>query len=94
MEGSLTLFETVLDCQRRRHGMLHEDVAAALYNVGIVNLRLERNEKALQAFEESARLRKGALGEDHPLVAVSSFTTLRFLLVASICSLDTMFSFS
>ena len=71
IEESLQLFELVLDCQRLRHGTLHEDVASALYNVGIANLRMERTKKALQAFEESVRLRKGALGNDHPLVAVS-----------------------
>ena len=71
MEESLQLFELVVDCQRLRNGALHEDVASALYNVGIANLRLERTTTALQAFEESVRIRKGSLGKDHPLVAVS-----------------------
>jgi hypothetical protein len=66
------LFEVVLDCQRQRHGTVHEDVAAALHNVGIANLRLDDHYKSLQAFEEAVRVRKGALGRDHPLVAVSS----------------------
>jgi eukaryotic-like serine/threonine-protein kinase len=74
MQESLQLFEIVLDCQRRRHGPLHEDVAAALHNVGIANVRMERHEKALQAFEEAVRLRKGSLGRDHPHVAVSTTT--------------------
>jgi hypothetical protein len=35
-------------------------------------LRLDDHYKSLQAFEEAVRVRKGALGRDHPLVAVSS----------------------
>jgi eukaryotic-like serine/threonine-protein kinase len=77
MQESLQLFEIVLDCQRRRHGPLHEDVAAALHNVGIANVRMERHEKALQAFEEAVRLRKGSLGRDHPHVAVSTAALVR-----------------
>jgi tetratricopeptide (TPR) repeat protein len=69
---ALHLLEVVLDCQRQLHGTVHEDVAGALHNVGIANLRLEDHYKALQAFEEAVRVRKGALGRDHPLVAVSS----------------------
>ena len=40
---------------------------------------MERTKKALQAFEESVRLRKGALGNDHPLVAVSFMIMLQFI---------------
>jgi tetratricopeptide (TPR) repeat protein len=64
------LFEMVLRCQRRRHGTLHPDVAAALHNVGIAQLREQNHLEALKAFEEAARVRKGSLGKDHPLVAV------------------------
>jgi tetratricopeptide (TPR) repeat protein len=64
------LFEVVLDCQRHRHGRLHPDVAAALHNIGITHLRSNNHSAALQAFEESCRVRKGSLGKDHPLVAV------------------------
>lgn len=67
---ALYLFELVLECQRRRHGPLHPDVASALHNVGIVHLRSQNHEEALKAFEEAARVRKGSLGKDHPLVAV------------------------
>lgn len=68
---ALQLFEIILDCQKRRHGPLHEDVAAAQHNVGIVLLRSERLEEAFEAFEAAVRVRKGSLGRDHPEVAVS-----------------------
>lgn len=65
------LFETILLCQRRRHGHLHPDVASALHNVGIVLLRSKNYDDALKAFEEAARIRKGSLGREHPQVAES-----------------------
>lgn len=65
------MFETVLQCQRQKHGELHEEVGAALHNVGLVHLRAERHTEALEAFEWAVRVRKGALGRDHPDVAVS-----------------------
>jgi hypothetical protein len=46
-------------------------VAAALHNVGIAQLRAQNYAEALKAFEEAARIRKGALGREHPQVAVS-----------------------
>ena len=64
------LFDIVLQCQRHRHGPLHPDVAAALHNMGIAQLRAQNYSEALMAFEEAARVRKGSLGKDHPLVAV------------------------
>jgi hypothetical protein len=66
------LFDLVLSCQRRKRGHLHPDVASALHNVGIVHLRAVNYMEALKAFEEAARIRKGSLGQDHALVAVSS----------------------
>lgn len=68
---ALHLLDIVLDVQRTRNGHVHEDVGAALHNVGIVELRLGEHYKALQAFEEAVRVRKAALGRDHPHVAVS-----------------------
>lgn len=62
----------MLQCQRRRRGHLHPDVAAALHNVGIAQLRAQNHSEALKAFEEAARVRKGSLGRDHPHVAVRS----------------------
>jgi tetratricopeptide (TPR) repeat protein len=67
---ALPLFETILECQRRRNGQLHPDVASALHNVGIVYLRAQNHGEALKAFEEAARIRKGSLGREHPQVAV------------------------
>ena len=68
---AVQLFEMVVEVQKARHGTLHEDVGAALHNVGVAYLRLEEYYNALQAFEEAVRVRKGALGRDHPQVAVS-----------------------
>jgi tetratricopeptide (TPR) repeat protein len=68
---ALRLFEVVLECQQRRNGDLHPDVAAALHNVGIAQLRALNYPEALKAFEEAARVRKGSLGREHPQVAVS-----------------------
>ncbi|KAI2493777.1 hypothetical protein MHU86_20740 [Fragilaria crotonensis] len=61
----------VLECQRRIRGELHEDVGAALHNVGLVHLRLNEHTQALDYFELAVRVRKGSLGRDHPEVAVS-----------------------
>ena len=68
---ALHLLEIVVDVQRAKNGPVHEDVGAALHNVGIAELRLGENYKALQAFEEAVRVRKGSLGRDHPQVAMS-----------------------
>ncbi|GAX28176.1 hypothetical protein FisN_35Lh030 [Fistulifera solaris] len=68
---SWNLFEVVLQCQRNKHGPLHPDVASALHNVGISQLRAGSHADALATFEEAARIRKGSLGSEHPLVAVS-----------------------
>jgi len=65
------LFITVLDCQRKAHGELHEDVGAALHNVGLVHLRANEYGEALAYFERAVRVRKGSLGREHPEVAVS-----------------------
>lgn len=65
------LFDVVLQCQRNKHGPLHPDVALALHNVGISQLRADSHADALKSFEEAARIRKGSLGSEHPLVAVS-----------------------
>ncbi len=67
---STVFFDVVLQCQRHLQGPLHPDVAATLHNVGIVQLRSQNHSEALKAFEEAARIRKGSLGKDHPLVAV------------------------
>jgi tetratricopeptide (TPR) repeat protein len=68
---ALHLLQIIVEVQRKKNGPVHEDVGAALHNVGIAELRLGENYKALQAFEEAVRVRKGSLGRDHPQVAVS-----------------------
>jgi tetratricopeptide (TPR) repeat protein len=68
---ALHLFLLIWDVQREINGELHEDVGAAIHNVGLAQLRLERYEAAQDSFERAVRIRKGALGRDHPEVAVS-----------------------
>jgi tetratricopeptide (TPR) repeat protein len=68
---SLHLLEMVLDCQKNKNGEIHQDFAAALYNVGMCLMRMEEYKKALSAFEESARVRQRTLGRESPLVAAS-----------------------
>eukprot|EP00977_Amphora_coffeiformis_P013721 scaffold3666_cov160-Amphora_coffeaeformis.AAC.2 len=65
------LFDMILQCQKRRNGNSHADVAAALYNLGIAQLRYQAHGEALKCFEEAARMRKAVLGREHPDVAVS-----------------------
>ena len=64
-------FKVILQCQRRRHGPFHQDVAAALHNCGLAQLRAGSHHEALKSFEEAVRIRKGTLGKEHPHVAVS-----------------------
>lgn len=61
----------MLDSQRRIHGELHEDVGAAMHNVGLAHLRSNDHEEAVGYFQRAARVRKGSLGREHPEVAVS-----------------------
>ena len=68
---ALHLFLLILDVQRKTNGELHEDVGAAIHNVGLTQLRMDRHELAHESFARAVRIRKGALGEDHPEVAVS-----------------------
>lgn len=64
-------FKTILQCQRRLHGPFHQDVAAALHNCGLAQLRAGHHHHAQKSFEEAVRIRKGTLGKEHPHVAVS-----------------------
>ena len=48
------LFDVILQCQKRRNGNSHADVAAALYNLGIAQLRSQAHGEALKCFEEAA----------------------------------------
>lgn len=72
LSTALDLFNIVLDCQRRRNSNLSADVASALHNVGIAQLRVQKHEDALNSFEEAASIRIGTLGRDHAQVAVST----------------------
>lgn len=71
LQESRHLFMTILECQRKARGELHADVGAALHNVGLVHLRLNKHAQALEYFERAVRVRKGSLGREHPEVAVS-----------------------
>ena len=68
---ALHLLELILDVQRFKNGPYHEDVGAALHNVGTVQLRLDDHFSAIHTLEEAVRVRKEALGKDHPQVAES-----------------------
>lgn len=68
---AIECFYVILECQRRKHGPFHQDVASALHNCGLAHLRANNNHDALKAFEEAVRIRKGTLGKDHPQVAAS-----------------------
>lgn len=46
-------------------------MGAALHNLGMAQLRAQSYEDAVTSFEEAARVRKGSLGRDHPLVAIT-----------------------
>lgn len=77
------LFDAVVNCQKNKHGPLHPDVASALHNSGITLLRSQKHSEALGVFEEAARIRKGCMGQDHPLVAVRFPPNFPWLLTAS-----------
>lgn len=70
-EEAVEYFEIILQSQRRRHGPFHQDVASALHNCGLAQLRAGNHHQALKSFEEAVRIRKGTLGKEHPHVAVS-----------------------
>ena len=68
---ALHLFLLILKVQRKINGELHEDVGAAIHNVGLAQLRMDRHKLAHDSFARAVRIRKGALGIDHPDVASS-----------------------
>ena len=67
------MFTVILKCQRHLHGPFHQDVASALHNLGLAQLRAGNHHEALKSFEEAVRIRKGTLGKEHQQVAVSVF---------------------
>jgi len=50
---------------------VHEHVASACYNLGIAHLRGQQLHDALEDFGEATRIRRAALGREHPAVAIS-----------------------
>ena len=65
------MFQTLLSAHRSKHGELHHLIGSTLHNIGIVLLRSEKYEDALESFEKAVRIRKGSIGRDHADVAVS-----------------------
>jgi len=70
-DEAVEYFEVILKCQRRKHGPLHQDVASALHNCGLSQLRAGKYHEAAQSFQEAVRIRKEILGKDHSQVASS-----------------------
>lgn len=51
--------------------MVHSTVGSTLHNMGIVYLRAEKYDKALNAFQKATRVRRGALGPSNVDVSCS-----------------------
>ena len=68
---ALEEFEGILDELMNSLGDSHRRVGSALHNVGIVNIRADNLDDAIDAFEEAIRIRKDVHGPDHHLVADS-----------------------
>jgi len=68
---ALKEFEGILDELTTSLGDSHRRVGSALHNVGIVNIRAENLDDAVDALEEAIRIRKDVHGPDHPKVADS-----------------------
>ena len=68
---ALEEFEGILDELMNSLGDSHRRVGSALHNVGIVNIRADNLEDAIDALEEAIRIRKDVHGPDHPKVADS-----------------------
>lgn len=60
------LFTTILHCQRKELGEVHEDIGSALHNVGLTYLRSNDYIQALGYFQRAVRMREGTLGKEHP----------------------------
>ena len=68
---ALEEFEGILDELMNSLGDSHRRVGSALHNVGIVNIRADNLDDAVDALEEAIRIRKDVHGPDHPKVADS-----------------------
>jgi len=56
---------------RSKYGELHRTIGATLHNIGIVFLRSQKYEEALESFARAVRVRRGSIGRDHADVAIS-----------------------
>ena len=68
---ALEKFEDILSELTSSLGDSHRRVASALHNVGVVNIRDNNLDDAIDALEEAIRIRKDVHGTDHPKVADS-----------------------
>lgn len=50
---------------------MHPTIGSTYHNLGIVNLRSQNYDDALESFQKASRVRKGSIGRDHAEVAVS-----------------------
>jgi tetratricopeptide (TPR) repeat protein len=63
--------EIALRGYRSKHGELHQTIGSVLHDIGIVHLRNQKYDEALESFQKASRNRKGSIGRDHADVAVS-----------------------
>jgi tetratricopeptide (TPR) repeat protein len=70
-----SLFKSLLEYHREKHGEVHPYVGSAMHNLGIVFLRAERYESALGAFKDAVLVRRMLSSTtdfvDNPDVAIS-----------------------
>jgi len=55
----------------KEYGKSSARVGAVLHNIGIVHVRADNLNPAIDALEKAVRIRKHSLGSRHPKVAVS-----------------------
>lgn len=65
-------------------GDKHRRVASALHNLGIVHVRTGNFEEAQDVIEEAIKIRKKAVGQFHPRVAVSRHFCYKGILNCSV----------
>ncbi len=63
--------EIALQGYKLKHGELHFKIGSVLHDIGIVHLRNQKYDEALESFQKASRIRKGSCGRDHADVAVS-----------------------
>lgn len=71
-ERALRIFTALLQSHRLGHGGLLPLVGTALHNMGVVHLRAECHNDALDCLERAVRVRNGAIGQDHPDVSAAA----------------------